>query len=137
MSVTDLSSVNAALNLLSAILLFAGYVQIRRKARNRHKTIMISALVVSGLFLISYLIYHAQVGSVPYPHHDWTRTLYFLILIPHILLAGLMVPFILIAVWYALHDQFEIHKKLVRWVWPVWMFVSVSGVAIYVMLYWL
>lgn len=135
MSVTDLSTVNALLNLISFVLLTAGYVQIKKKNRANHKKIMMAALVSSGLFLISYLIYHAQVGSVPYPYHDWTRPLYFIILIPHILLAAIMTPFILWAVGFALRDEFEKHKKLMRWVWPVWVFVSVSGVVVYLMLY--
>jgi putative membrane protein len=135
MSFTDLSTVNAVLNLISFILLTSGYIQIKRKNRLSHMRIMIAALVTSGLFLVSYLIYHAQVGSVPYPHHDWTRFLYFIILIPHILLAALMVPFILLAVRYALREEFEKHKKLMRWVWPVWVFVSISGVVVYLMLY--
>ncbi|MFH0881741.1 MAG: DUF420 domain-containing protein, partial [bacterium] len=84
---------------------------------------------------VSYLIYHAQVGSVPYLHHDWTRILYFSILIPHVILAALMVPFIIAAVCFALKNDFVRHTKLTVWVWPVWMFVSVSGVVVYVMLY--
>lgn len=96
---------------------------------------MITALVTSALFLTSYLIYHFNVGSVPYPLNDWTRPVYFTILIPHTILATVMTPFILIAVWQALKSNFEKHKKIVHWVWPVWMFVSVSGVAVYFMLY--
>ena len=96
---------------------------------------MTAALASSTLFLISYLIYHYSAGSVPYPHHDWTRPLYFAILIPHGILATFMVPFILMAVRHAWQGRFDRHKRLTRWVWPVWMFVSVSGVAIYLMLY--
>ena len=93
------------------------------------------ALLVSAAFLTSYLIYHANVGSTPYPHHDWTRPVYFTILIPHVVLAALMTPFILAAVWYALRGRFDRHVRITRWLWPVWMFVSVSGVVIYWMLY--
>jgi uncharacterized membrane protein YozB (DUF420 family) len=96
---------------------------------------MLSALVSSALFLASYLIYHAQVGSVPYPHHDWSRPIYFTILIPHVILAAVMTPFIIAAVVFALRGQFERHKRIVRWLWPVWIFVSISGVVVYVMLY--
>jgi uncharacterized membrane protein YozB (DUF420 family) len=96
---------------------------------------MVSALVSSAVFLICYLFYHSQVGSVPYPHHDWTRPVYFTVLIPHIILAAVMSPFILMAVWFAFREQFEKHRKIVRWLWPVWMYVSVSGVVIYLMLY--
>jgi uncharacterized membrane protein YozB (DUF420 family) len=135
MSFTDLSTLNAVLNLISSVLLMAGYLQIKKNDRLLHKKIMIAALVTSGLFLISYVIYHFKVGSVPYPYHDWTRTVYFIILIPHVLLAAVMAPFIILAVWFALRGQFDKHKNLVRWVWPVWIFVSVSGVVIYLMLY--
>ena len=96
---------------------------------------MVAALSFSALFLISYLAYHFSVGSVPYARYDWTRPLYFAILIPHIVLAAVMGPFILAAVWHAWHKAFDKHKRLTRWVWPVWMFVSCSGVIIYVMLY--
>lgn len=136
MSYSDLPTLNAVLNLISSVLLTAGYFQIKKK-NNRllHKKTMIGALITSGLFLTSYVIYHLKVGSVPYPHYDWTRTLYFSILIPHVILAAVMTPFIAIAVGFALRGRFDRHKKLVRWVWPVWIFVSVSGVVIYLMLY--
>ncbi len=135
MNVSDLPALNALLNATAAVLLFAGYRQIRRGQRQNHKRLMLSALGVSALFLTSYLIYHAQVGSVPYPRHDWTRPVYFAILIPHVILAGGMVPFVLFAVGYALKGRFDRHRRIVRWLWPVWMFVSVSGVAVYWMLY--
>jgi uncharacterized membrane protein YozB (DUF420 family) len=96
---------------------------------------MVSALISSAVFLTCYLIYHAHVGSVPYQHYDWTRPVYFTILIPHIILAAIMTPFILLAVWFAFREKFEKHRKIVRWLWPVWMYVSVSGVLIYLMLY--
>jgi uncharacterized membrane protein YozB (DUF420 family) len=135
MTISDLSTLNAVLNAISAILLIIGYRYIKMGKQEEHKRFMVSALIVSALFLTSYLIYHYYVGSVPYPYHDWTRPVYFIILIPHILFAALMTPFVLIAVWFALKSQFERHKKLVRWVWPVWIYVSVSGVLIYLMLY--
>ncbi len=135
MTVQDLPTLNATLNLISAILLIFGYVYIRSGDRAGHKKFMVAALISSALFLAFYLVYHAAVGSVPYPHHDWTRPLYFIILIPHIILAAVMTPFILIAVWHAFHASFDKHKKIVRWIWPVWMYVSVSGVMIYLMLY--
>jgi len=135
MKITDLSTLNAFLNSISAILLLFGYRAIRRSDSSGHRKIMITALISSALFLISYLIYHYYVGSVPYPYLDWTRIVYFIILIPHIILAALMTPFILIAVFYAWKSEFEKHRRIVRWVWPVWMYVSVSGVTIYLMLY--
>jgi len=132
---SDLSTVNAVLNAASAILLIFGYINIRKGKAATHKKCMLSALTTSALFLISYLVYHFKVGSVPYPYHDWTRTAYFAILIPHVILAAVMVPFIIVAVRYALKGRYDRHRKLVRWVWPVWMFVSISGVAVYLMLY--
>lgn len=96
---------------------------------------MISALAASGLFLVSYLIYHYNVGSVKYPHYDWTRPVYFAVLIPHVVLAAVMTPFIVIAVWHAIKGRFEKHKRITRWLWWVWMFVSVSGIVVYLMLY--
>jgi uncharacterized membrane protein YozB (DUF420 family) len=96
---------------------------------------MIGAIVSSAFFLISYLIYHYQVGSVPYPYYDWTRPIYFTILIPHVILAGVMVPFILRLLYLALKERFDKHQKLARFVWPVWMFVSISGIIIFFMLY--
>ena len=135
MTATSLPTVNAILNAVSAVLLMFGYIKIRQGNRLIHKKIMISAVISSALFLISYLIYHYQVGSVPYPYHDWTRPVYFIILIPHVILAGVMVPFILAALYFAFRSRFDKHRRLVRWVWPVWMFVSLSGIAIYLMLY--
>ncbi len=136
MTVRDLPALNALLNATSAVFLILGYVKIKRgRQKDKHKRFMLAALVASLLFLTSYLIYHSQVGSVPYPYHDWTRPLYFLILIPHVILAALMVPFIVLAVWHALHARFNKHKRIVRFLWPVWMFVSFSGIFVYLMLY--
>jgi uncharacterized membrane protein YozB (DUF420 family) len=135
MNLQDLPSLNATLNLITTILLLFGYYFIKKGKKATHKKIMISALIFSALFLISYLIYHYNVGSVPYPYFNWTRPLYFIILIPHILFAALMTPFILAAVWFALKQNFEKHARIVKWIWPVWIFVSVSGVVIYLMLY--
>lgn len=135
MSLTDLPALNATLNGLATILLLAGFFAIKSGKQETHKKIMITALCVSAAFLTSYLIYHYNVGSVPYPKHDWTRPLYFAILIPHVLLAGLMTPFIIVAVVHAFRGKFSKHRRLVKWVWPVWMFVSVTGVVVYLMLY--
>ena len=135
MSATDLPGLNAFLNGIATILLLAGFIAIKRGRQDTHKKFMVGALGTSALFLISYLIYHYQVGSVPYPHHDWTRPVYFAILIPHVILAAVMVPFILLAVWHAFKGRFEKHTRITRWIWPVWMFVSVTGVVIYFMLY--
>jgi len=135
MTISDLPSLNAILNALSTFLLLLGYIHIKKGYRERHRMFMIAAVISSAAFLISYLIYHQQVGSVPYPHYDWTRSIYFIILIPHIILAAVMVPFIIAALWFALRGKFEKHKRITRWVWPVWIFVSISGIAVYLMLY--
>jgi uncharacterized membrane protein YozB (DUF420 family) len=135
LSAADLPTLNATLNLISAVLLTFGYVNIRRGKQDIHRRFMIAALISSALFLISYLIYHYQAGSVPYPYEDWTRTVYLIVLIPHIVLAAVMVPFILLMVWWAFRQRFDRHRRLARWVWPVWMYVSVSGVTVYLMLY--
>ncbi len=135
MSLSDLPALNATLNLISAVLLFLGYRNIKRGDRERHQRFMVAALITSTLFLISYVIYHANIGSKPYPFDDWTRPLYFAILIPHVILAALMAPFVVVIVKRAAKGDFKKHRKLARIVWPVWMFVSVSGVVIYAMLY--
>ena len=131
----DFPTINAMLNTFSAVLLIAGRLKIKKGDRLSHKKYMISALFSSALFLVFYVIYHAQAGSVPYPYHDWTRPLYFIILIPHVILAAVMSPFILLAVFHALRERYDKHKRIVRWLWPVWIYVSISGVIIYLMLY--
>ena len=135
MEVENLSAVNAILNGLCSIMLIMGFIKIKSGDKVSHKKFMIFALFISVLFLISYLTYHYYVGSVPYPYHDWTRPLYFGILIPHVILAGLNVPFIITLVYFAFKGKFINHKKLAHWVWPSWMYVSVTGVIIYFMLY--
>ena len=131
-----LPTTNALLNCVSTAFLTLGYFKIRDGLREQHRLCMLLACSASALFLISYLWYHYNVGSVPYQHHDWTRPIYFAILIPHIILATAMVPFVFRTLWLALwRENFETHARLARWVWPVWMYVSVSGVAIYLMLY--
>ena len=135
MAVNDLPALNAIFNTIGAVFLLIGYLQIRRGNIRQHRRMMLLALVFSALFLSSYLFYHFKVGSVPYPYHDWTRGVYFAILVPHIVLAALNAPFVLAVVWLALRGRYQPHRRLARWVWPVWMFVCVSGVIIYVMLY--
>ncbi len=135
MNTSDLPALNAFLNLVAAVLLIIGYRHIRSGRVVEHKRTMLMALVVSAAFLTSYLIYHSEVGSVPYPHQDFSRYIYFAVLVPHIILAAVMVPFVLVLVWYALRSRFEKHRRLARRVWPVWMFVSVSGLIVYMMLH--
>ena len=96
---------------------------------------MLGALAASTAFLVSYLVYHGAAGSVPYGRHDWTRPLYFAVLVPHIILATAMVPFVAAALWHAGRGHFEQHTRITRWLWPVWVVVSASGVLVYLMLY--
>lgn len=135
MDFSGLPTLNVLLNAITGAFLIAGRVQIKRGRQDLHKRLMITALFTATMFIIFYLIYHYQVGSVKYPHHDWTRPLYFAILITHTILATVMVPFIVTAVVFAFKGKFEKHKRLVRWVWPVWIYVSVTGIVVYLMLY--
>ena len=133
--VRDLPTLNALLNSVSMILLLLGYRAIRQGQRERHKRLMLSALASSALFLTSYLIYHAKVGSVSFQGTGLMRILYFALLVPHILLAAVMVPPILMVLNRALKGQFDTHKQLARPTLGVWMYVSVTGVLVYLMLY--
>jgi uncharacterized membrane protein YozB (DUF420 family) len=135
MNYTDLPAVNATLNAISFVFLVTGYVFIRRGQWQRHRACMISALVVSGLFLTSYVIYHLQVGSVPFRKTGWIRTVYFAVLIPHVILAAAIVPLILITVSRALSRRFDKHRRIARWTLPLWLYVSITGVIVYLMLY--
>ena len=135
MSVSDLPAVNAGLNTLSAILLTCGFVFIKRDKPTAHRNCMIGAFSVSAVFLVCYLTYHAQVGHTSFQDPAWFRPIYLAILIPHVLLAGLIVPMILTALWFAFRGKLEKHRRIAKWTWPLWMFVSVSGVVIYLLLY--
>ena len=132
---SDLPHWNAFLNGTSAVLLMAGFVFIRRKNVRMHRRLMLAGLAASVLFLISYLVYHAQVGSVRFQGQGWIRPLYFAVLLSHTLLAAAVVPFALITVWQALAGRFERHRRIARWTLPIWVYVSVTGVAVYLMLY--
>jgi len=135
MDVTDLPAVNATLNGISAVLLSVGYVFIRQGHRRAHKRVMLGALTTSTLFLISYVIYHAQVGSKPFPGQGFARTLYLTILLTHVVLAATIVPLAIVTTLRGLRSQFARHKRIARWTLPLWLYVSVTGVVIYVMLY--
>ena len=135
MSVRDLPALNASLNALSFLLLVTGYYFIRRKEWRKHRACMLAAVTVSGLFLTSYVIYHAQVGSVPFKGTGWIRTVYFAVLIPHVILAAGMVPPILITVSRGLSAKYDKHRRIARWTLPVWLYVSITGVIVYLMLY--
>ena len=130
-----LPTLNAALNATSAVLLVTGYVFIRRRNILAHKVCMASAFLVSMLFLVSYLYYHYHHGATPFPGTGWVQVLYFSILIPHTILAAAIVPLALVTLYRAWREQFDRHKRIARWTLPIWLFVSVTGVVIYLMLY--
>ncbi len=134
-SVHDLPTLNATLNGISAVLLSIGYYYIRQGRWKAHRAMMLSAFAVSSLFLVSYLIYHARAGSTLFPGQGWVRPVYFTILISHILLAAAIVPLALITLIRALRKRFDRHRKIARWTLPIWLYVSVTGVLIYLMLY--
>jgi uncharacterized membrane protein YozB (DUF420 family) len=135
LTVTDLPALNAFLNASSAVLLATGYVLIRRGRRDAHKRVMLAALVSSALFLTSYLVYHAQVGSVRFRGQGPVRTLYFTILLTHTVLAVAIVPLVATTLVPALRGRFDRHRRLARITLPLWAYVSVTGVVIYWMLY--
>jgi putative membrane protein len=135
MAITDLPALNAALNATSAVFLAAGYLLIRRGDRVNHRRAMLAALATSTLFLVSYLIYHWNVGSKPFPGQGAIRAIYLLILFTHIVLAAVIVPMALVTARRGLTGRFDRHVRLARWTLPLWMYVSVTGVVIYVMLY--
>ena len=135
MTVTDLPALNAFLNATSAVLLATGYVLIRRGRRHAHKRVMLAALVSSALFLTSYLVYHAQVGSVRFRGQGPLRTVYFTILLTHTVLAVAIVPLVAVTLVPALRGRFDRHRRLARITLPLWAYVSVTGVVIYWMLY--
>jgi uncharacterized membrane protein YozB (DUF420 family) len=136
MNVHDLPAVNASLNGLSAIFLTAGYICIRRKNKIAHRNCMIAAFVTSIFFLACYLTYHAGVRTVThFREPEWFRPIYLTILLTHTVLAVVIVPLILMTLWRAKKERFELHKKIARWTWPLWMYVSVTGVVVYWLLY--
>jgi len=132
---SQLPTVNAALNSLSAVFLFAGFLFIKSRNRSAHRLCMLAACASSTLFLISYLVYHYQVGSVPFKGAGAIRVVYFAILISHTILAATVVPLALITLIRALRERFDTHRKIARWTLPIWLYVSVTGVIVYAMLY--
>ncbi|HEY0173416.1 MAG TPA: DUF420 domain-containing protein [Pyrinomonadaceae bacterium] len=130
-----LPHLNAALNATSFLLLVAAFYQIRRGNVRAHRRLMLSALAVSALFLVSYVTYHAQHGSVRFQGQGAARTFYFVILVTHIILAAAIVPLVLVTVRRALRGDFAPHRRIARWTYPLWLYVSVTGVVVYVMLY--
>lgn len=141
MSYADLPAVNASLNGLSAVLLGAGFYFIRRQRRIAHRNCMLGAVCASTLFLAGYLTYHAyrawQLHQGPTVFRDpaWFRPIYLAILLTHTILAVVILPLVLITLWRAARGRFEAHRRVARWTWPLWMYVSVTGVVIYALLY--
>ena len=135
MTVHDLPAVNATLNAISTVLLFTGYVLIRRRHITLHRRCMIAACVTSSLFLICYVTYHAQVGSVRFTRPGFVRPLYYTILITHVTLAIAVLPLAIVTLSRGLKKRFDRHRAIARWTLPIWLYVSVTGVLVYVLLY--
>ena len=135
MSVHDLPAVNATLNATSGVLLLVAYALIRARRIDQHRRVMIAAFVTSSLFLVSYLVYHAQVGSVPFTRHGFVRPLYFTILITHVTLAAAVLPLAIVTLSRGLKARYAHHRRIARWTFPIWLYVSVTGVLVYVLLY--
>lgn len=135
MTFSDLPAINAFLNSLSALFLMLGYIFIRRKNQSAHSKCMVTACCTSLLFLTSYVIYHAHAGRTIFKEPAWFRPIYLTILFTHTVLAVTIVPMVIVTLARALRSRFDLHKKIARWTWPIWMYVSVTGVLIYFLLY--
>ena len=135
MAIADLPALNAFLNGTAAIFLVIGYILIRRGARVLHKRCMLAALTTSALFLVSYVTYHLNAGSRPFTGQGPVRILYFTILITHVVLAAAILPLALTTTARGLWNQYDRHVRIARWTLPIWLYVSVTGVVIYLMLY--
>jgi len=134
-AITDLATVNAGLNATSAILLGTGFYFIKQKNIRAHKVCMVSAVTVSTLFLTSYLIYHYNVGSVRFTKQGWIRDVYFPLLLTHTVLAAVTLPLVLRTLFLATKGRFGQHVRIAKWTFPIWMYVSVTGVVVYLLLY--
>jgi uncharacterized membrane protein YozB (DUF420 family) len=135
MDVHTLPAVNATLNAISGVLLIVGYVLIRTRRIELHRRCMLAAFAASTLFLVCYLVYHAQVGSVPFTRQGFVRPIYFGILITHVVLAAAVLPLALITLSRGLKARYPKHRRIARWTMPIWLYVSVTGVLVYVLLY--
>lgn len=135
MSVADLPALNATLNAIAATLLVVGYRLIRSGRRTQHRNVMLAACATSTLFLISYVIYHANAGSRPFTGQGGIRIVYFAILLTHVILAAAIVPLALVTLWRGLAGKYDRHRRIARWTLPIWLYVSVTGVVVYLMLY--
>jgi putative membrane protein len=131
----SLAPLNAILNATAGVLLLAGFYFIKTGRVRAHRACMLAAFAVSIAFLISYLVFHYHVGDVRFTGQGWIRPVYFSILIPHVVLAGVIVPLAIATLYFGLRGRFASHRRVARWTWPLWMFVSVTGVIIYLMLF--
>ena len=135
MEISDLPALNASLNALASVFLVTGYVLIRTGRREAHRRCMLTALATSALFLISYVTYHANAGSVRFPGTGAIRVVYFAVLIPHVILAATILPLALVTTARGLRGDYTRHVRIARWTLPLWLYVSVTGVVVYAMLY--
>ena len=135
MSFSDLPALNACLNGISAVLLALGFFYIRKGNRRAHRNCMIAAFTVSTLFLISYIVYHVNAPRTLFREPEWFRPIYLGILLTHTVLAAAVVPMALTTLYFAARGRFDTHRRIARWTWPTWMYVSVTGVVIYLILY--
>ena len=134
-AVPYLPTLNASLNGTSAVLLVLGWSNIRRRNVAAHRACMLAAFTASSLFLVSYLVYHASAGSVRFTGTGWVRPVYFTLLISHIVLSAIVLPLALTTIYRAWSSDFVRHRRIARWTLPVWLYVSVTGVVVYLMLY--
>jgi uncharacterized membrane protein YozB (DUF420 family) len=134
-TISDLPALNATLNAICTVLLLIGWSLIRRGRRHEHRRVMLAAFATSTLFLVSYLVYHANAGSRPFTGTGALRAFYFVILLTHIVLAAAVLPLALVTLTHALRSRFDRHRRIARWTMPIWLYVSVTGVIVYVMLY--
>ena len=135
MTIHDLPAVNASLNAVSGVLLLVGYGLIRARRIEQHRKFMIAAFVTSSLFLVCYVIYHVQVGSVRFTRQGLVRPLYFAILVTHVTLAAVVLPMAILTLSRGLQARYAPHRSIARWTFPLWLYVSVTGVLVYVLLY--
>jgi uncharacterized membrane protein YozB (DUF420 family) len=133
--IASLPALNATLNAIAGVLLLCGYMMIRRGRIETHRRFMLAAFATSALFLVSYVVYHANIGSRPFTGQGAIRYVYFAILITHVVLAAAVLPMALVTLTHALRERFDRHRRIARWTWPIWMYVSVTGVIVYLMLY--
>jgi putative membrane protein len=137
MGFQDLPAINAVLNALTTGALVAGYVLIRSGRRLAHRRCMITGVITSAMFLTGYLVYHAHAGHTTFKNPAWFRPSYLVLLLSHTMMAAVIVPLVFVTLTYALRGRFDRHKTIARWTWPLWVYVSFTGVLIYLVLYWI